>query len=163
MEVLFLVLLLLAHVLDCYGTHVCYITPNDDGQCPGNPCYTVDHYLQYPAIYFKSNTTFYFLQGIHTIDRPILAKTLKMSHLALVGQPPYSNNLTSNKSLGNMQPIIKCATRFAFSFYFARSILFANLTLISCGAEDSFIGYTAAVMFVLSTDVNIIGVSYALL
>ena len=159
MEVLFLVLLLLAHVLDCYGTHACYITPNDDGQCPGNPCYTVDHYLQYPAIYFKSNTTFYFLQGIHTIDRPILAKTLKMSHLALVGQPPYSNNLTSNKSLGNMQPIIKCATRFAFSFYFARSILIANLTLISCGAEDSFIGYTAAVMFVLSTDVNIIGVS----
>ena len=160
-EILFLILLQFAWVLDCYGTHMCYIKPNDNRECPGNPCYTIDHYLQYPATYFKSNTTFYFLQGTHRINQSIIAKSLKLSHshLALVGQSPYPNNLTSNTTLGNMQPVIKCATRFAFSFYFAQSILIANLSFISCGAVDPFIGFTAALIFVFTTDVNIIGVS----
>lgn len=45
--------------------------------CPGQPCFTLNYYNNHSSNYFKSNSTFKFLAGIHYVDKPIMFKAVK--------------------------------------------------------------------------------------
>ena len=40
--------------------------------CPGQPCFTLNYYNNHSNEYFKSNSMFKFVAGIHHVDKPIM-------------------------------------------------------------------------------------------
>ena len=45
-----------------------FVTPSKNVTCPSQPCLTFSDYAREPNQYFKNNTTFMFLSGIHQLD-----------------------------------------------------------------------------------------------
>ena len=50
-----------------------YVVPTEPANtsCPGYPCLTLNQYTKNSESYFKSNTVFTFLPGIHPMERPL--------------------------------------------------------------------------------------------
>ena len=142
----------------CDGRSVYYVKPSADGQCPDDPCYTLGEYLRY-RVFSQSNATFYFLQGMHTIDRAGMENIIAVSHLSFVGinwQSPF-NNISSDSSI-QLPVIIKCDADFGLLFLNTASILVTNIT-IYCGAELSYPPeFRAAISFLNSSAIEIVGV-----
>ena len=72
-------LLLLIPVLSLCGATEYYVRPTEptDTSCPGQPCLTLSQYSNDSDHYFKSNTVFKFLPGIHHIDKHIQFKNVQ--------------------------------------------------------------------------------------
>ena len=64
-------LLLLATVISQCGTTEYYVKPTDptNTSCPGQPCLTLNQYINNSSHYIQSNVVFIFLPGKHVIDR----------------------------------------------------------------------------------------------
>ena len=50
---------------------VLYVKPTESTPCPGEPCHTLDEYVQNGSQYFVSDTTVEFLQGTHNLSQPL--------------------------------------------------------------------------------------------
>ena len=66
-------LLLLVPVLSFCGATQYYVTPTEptNTSCHAQPCFTLNHYTNHSDRYFKSNTVFKFLPGMHLMNRPL--------------------------------------------------------------------------------------------
>ena len=140
----------------CYERRVYYVKPSADGQCPDNPCYTLGGYLSISGFFSQSNTTFYFLQGIHAVDRAGMENIIAVTHLSLVGM--YWQSPSNNGSSSRLPVIIKCNTDFGLLFQNTASILVTNITIIYCGTELTHSPvFKAALSFLNSSDIEIVG------
>ena len=45
-----------------------YVRPSDNATCPGHPCFLFSEYTTEVNEYFKDNTTFLFMDGIHILN-----------------------------------------------------------------------------------------------
>ena len=74
-----------------YSTSQCrasvlYVRPTEGSNtsCPHSPCLTLNEYANSSETYFKSNTIFLFLPGVHQLDSPVVFEQLtNISLLAL--------------------------------------------------------------------------------
>jgi len=83
MNILIIALLLLAVPSSTEGD-VYYVKPDSyTSLCP-KPCHTLRHYVQNTSAYFKSNTTFHFLSGHHTLSQTVKVESIK--NLTLMGK-----------------------------------------------------------------------------
>ena len=141
----------------CYERRVYYVKPSADGQCPDDPCYTLGGYLSISGFFSQSNTTFYFLQGIHAVDRAGMENIIAVTHLSLVGM--YWQSPSNNGSSSRLPVIIKCNTDFGLLFQNTASILVTNITIIHCGTELTHSPvFKAALSFLNSADIELVGI-----
>ena len=81
--------------------------------CPGQPCFTFNYYNNYSRIYYRSNSTFTFLSGVHYVDKPVLFKAVRnISLKSYVHDQQIEVNLVSNfmtreKLSSILYPVIK--------------------------------------------------------
>ena len=148
----------------CYADFVFYIKPTDAGQCPGNPCHVLGHYLQNSHKYFlRSNIIFYFLQGNHIVNEsnPSAVRIVEVSNVSFVGLywQPYFSNFSNSGSLDEIPAVINCTTRYGFHFISTNLILVTNLTFSQCGSAIlQPRGFSVTIAFQKSSNVNIVGV-----
>ena len=87
-------ILLLTFLVQCRA-NVLYVKPTSSGDtnasCPDGPCLTFNQYIKHSEIYFKSNTLFLFLPGVHQVS---LAATFReMSNVSLLA---YNDEMSTN-------------------------------------------------------------------
>ena len=51
-----------------------YVRPNATSVCPGEPCLTLDEYMEYNDTYITSNTVFKLLPGQHNLTRSFVVR-----------------------------------------------------------------------------------------
>ena len=73
-----------------------FVTPNEDTPCPALPCHTLSHYLENTTLYFTSNTTISFLQGVHEINKSEM-RTENVINLTLTGYSSHAAKITCVK------------------------------------------------------------------
>ena len=116
------------------ATKITFLLSQKDGECPSNPCHSLSYYLDHPH-FFGSNTTFYFLQGIHTIEKSDSMMIKSVSHLTFRGSKGQlflnESHQATAETLGNV--VINCTGRFGFFFVDTTSVLITSITLIHCG------------------------------
>ena len=61
--IVFLVLTLKVHHSQQKDTY--YVKPHENTTCPGDPCLTLEEYMEHAGIYFDSNVEFVFISGKH--------------------------------------------------------------------------------------------------
>ena len=69
-----LLLVLLVPVISRFESAEYYIRPTaltTNTSCPGQPCLTLNHYMNNTSHYIQSNTVFNFLPGKHVLKRPL--------------------------------------------------------------------------------------------
>ena len=55
-----------------------YVRPSEPIiSCPGQPCLTIDYYTNNSHHYFKSNSVFIFLPGLHHVNEPVRFREIK--------------------------------------------------------------------------------------
>ena len=157
-QILLLIMLQMVCISLCYKNY--YVKSNNDGQCPDNPCHNLSYYLDHPH-FFQSNTTFYFLQGIHTIEKSDSIMIKSVSHLTFSG---YKKKILFNdsaeaaaKTLGKV--VINCTGRFGFFFVDTTSVLITSITLSHCGTvhvnEFDTTYFSTAITFVESSNIRV--------
>lgn len=65
-------------VLSCVSTPgIRYIKPENaiNSSCPGQPCLTLDRYIEYQGTFFTAGSTFVFLPGNHSLQSTIYLKS----------------------------------------------------------------------------------------
>ena len=109
-----------------------YVHPsNDDSNCPSNKtCRTLDYY--YENDYFKSNTTFYFIDGIHVIPSHQTYLFINLTNLMLQGLGRREQGF--HETVMQSTTIITCESRTAnILFMFSSNITLQSLTVRECG------------------------------
>ena len=84
--VLFAVVLTALGTLQCEAATEYYVRPShvSDTFCPGEPCHTWTKYtVSHTDQYFHSNTTFWFIPGIHHMNMTLHVSNV--SNISLVG------------------------------------------------------------------------------
>ena len=83
--VLFAVVLTALGTLQCEAATEYYVRPShvSDTFCPGEPCHTWTEYVSHTDQYFHSNTTFWFIPGIHHMNMTLHVSNV--SNISLVG------------------------------------------------------------------------------
>ena len=105
----------------CYESHVYYVKPSNDNQCPNTPCYTFGHYLQSSNEYFQSNTIFYFLQGSHRLGEIGSVYITAVKKLVFTGFE--WQNFSTPEPLGKLPVVINCTAKFGMSFVNSESVV----------------------------------------
>ena len=113
---------------------VYYVHPNgDDSSCPNqsnNSCYTLDYYYQ--KDYFNSNTTFYFIEGIHIIPSYQTYLISNVTNLTLQGLGRREEGF--HETVMQSTSIITCESRTSnIIFMFSSNITLQSLTIKQCG------------------------------
>ena len=111
-----------------------YVHPNgDDSSCPSqsnNSCYTLDYY--YRKDYFNSNTTFYFIEGIHIIPSHQTYLIFGVTNLTLQGLGRREQGF--HETVMQSTAIITCESRTSnIIFMFSSNITLQSLTIKQCG------------------------------
>ena len=65
-------LALLCIAVSASATTQLYVASSTSATCPGQPCLTLSEYLNNTAQYFTSNTSFWFLEGEHHLNKPLI-------------------------------------------------------------------------------------------
>ena len=142
----------------CYESHVYYVKPSDDNQCPNTPCYTFEHYLQSSKDYFQSNTIFHFLQGSHRLGEIGSVYITAVKNLVFTGFE--WQNFTTPEPLGKLPVVINCTAKFGMSFVNSESVVISNITFNFCGTEFLFqIPTVSVIYFLWSSDIVIADVT----
>ena len=68
------------------SAHLCYVLPNNSSplSCPGQPCLTMEQYIQLAGTYIISGSTFTFLSGNHSLESVV--NLANISDLTLSGE-----------------------------------------------------------------------------
>ena len=160
----------------CFAEHVYYVTPSLNKACPSTvsseTCQTLGHYVNKSDDYFQSDTTFFFLSGIHWLNVEELVTIKGITGLRMIGD---SQLVPSSQSFLPMEPstVISCNTSGGgFVFGIVESLLIANLSFMHCGADVSKVVHqfpyvpqqadlhnlTVALGFFLVEDLDLFGV-----
>ena len=121
----------------CVAEHVYYVTPNSETACPSTPCHNLSYYTAFPQqwMYFRSNTTFQFLPGIHTLDTDGLVHISSENNIALKGHPRHEVSPPESKISFQPSSKIWCTKPAGFMFEFVENLLIANLSFTNCGSS----------------------------
>ena len=116
-----------------------YVHPNgDDHSCPSqsnNSCYTLDYY--YRKDYFNSNTTFYFIEGIHIIPSYQTYLIFGVTNLTLQGLGRREQGF--HETVMQSTTIITCESCTSnIIFMFSSNITLKSLTIKQCGRSLFF-------------------------
>ena len=78
-------LFLTFHVVGTAGGML-YVRPTDasNTSCPSQPCLTLDQYISSSETYFKSNSWFLFIPGLHQVSASVIFRELKNVSLSTV-------------------------------------------------------------------------------
>ena len=158
-QVLLLIMLQMVCVSLCYKNYI-YVKTNNDGECPSNPCHSLSYYLDHPH-FFQSNTTFHFLQGIHTIEKSDSMMIKSVSHLTFRGSKGKLFFNDSSPATAETA-VINCTGRFGFFFANTTSVLITSITLIHCGTvhinEFDTTNFSTAITFFESSNIRVVDV-----
>ena len=150
---LFLPLCLALCVPLCTGQSVLtyFVTPNTSTHCPGDPCYNLTTYVQNPAKYLQSYSTFILLPGVHYLDSKGPAIFQNLVNLQLrasddcslmsrnistivhqYGFVPYASDESISFSESSVQ--ILCNNPSGLAFINITNLILYNLTILNCGS-----------------------------
>ena len=132
--VLLLLLIVIAVLRTASGANttgsVYYIVANNDTSCPlmkNATCESLEYYMNDTKQYFTSNTTFYFMEGVHIIGHYQSLLIHQVSNLTLIGHQEVHHD-TQPKA------VIKCASPTSnILITFSNNITVINLTITNCG------------------------------
>lgn len=121
----------------CVAEHVYYVTPNTETACPSTPCHNLSYYTAFPQqwMYFRSNTTFQFLPGIHILDTDGLVHISSVNNIALKGHPGHEVSPPESKIPFQPSSKILCTKPAGFMFELVENLLIANLSFTNCGSS----------------------------
>ena len=114
-------------------SNVYYIVGNSGTSCPlmkNVTCESLGYYIKDSEQYFTSNTTFYFLEGVHIINDFKTLLVNNVSNLALVGQE------AKDQGQNDTQPkaVIKCSSPTSnILITLSNHITIKSLTITNCG------------------------------
>ena len=100
-----------------------FVTPNEDTPCPALPCHTLFHYLENTTLYFTSNTTINFLQGVHEINKSGMLLIENVNNLTLTG---YSVSSSHAAKITCMKPAV-------LTFFNIINLVLKHLSILECG------------------------------
>ena len=100
-----------------------FVTPNEDTPCPALPCHTLSHYLENTTLYFTSNTTISFLQGVHEINKSEVLLIENANNLTLTG---YSVSSSHAAKITCMKPAV-------LKFSNIINLVVKHLSIFDCG------------------------------
>ena len=100
-------------------TRISYVTASSDVSCPGQPCLTLEDYLQDQTMYFSDNLTMEFLPGDHLMSTG--AEIANLAWFSLLGK----------------DSTILCNGTGYFSFTNVLNVEISGLQFISCGFNNS--------------------------
>ena len=85
----------------CAGESIQYVSPNAPSSeaCPGQPCLTLDQYIQNNSRYFTTGATFVFLPGNHSLETLLNVTSV--------------SNITFTSENDSTAVIVECTTRVA--------------------------------------------------
>ena len=86
------------------------------------PCLTLSTVAGNTTAYFTSHSVFYFLPGIHTVNKTTWVTVEGVDNVTLVGN-----------SLGTGYATVECNGRLSFSFATVRHVSISNMEFFSCG------------------------------
>ena len=140
-----LLLVCVAVFLSPTASTVYYVVADGGQPCPLNvTCHKLSYYISRPLQYFRNNTDFLFLKGIHQLDEegPATLKFFYIQNLTFQGEHDFTKNLNKPKVQANH--VIHCTHgRGGFSFFHS-SVTFETLTISNCGALE---GYDTVALF----------------
>ena len=131
--------------------HVYYVQTTTKGgillpsmQCPGNPCHPLTYYLQRSDQFFRSDSVFYFMSGVHLfqIDRRLIDNSVMISdvqNLALIGSSYVTRRPTSVET--SHFTVVEPTTHLVCNSYNPAALVIinvanlkiANIALSGCG------------------------------
>ena len=102
-----------------------YVRPEGFHDCQANiTCRSIWEYSENATNYFTSNTTVYFLPGVHSINKTMALLVSNVSNISL-------------KSYDSQQPIeIQCNGNAAFHFMNITNLSITNMQFIGCSFKD---------------------------
>ena len=146
--------ILISLIAPVTANQIHYIKPNDNTTCPLEPCQELSYYMENSYL-LQSHTTYYFLEGTHSLEREGLLKLFWKTNLTLTGEsisiPPVSN-LTEY----NPPSRIMCTGRGGFAFLFSTDIIISNLIFVNCGAKVPYFDAMIYSVLYFQTTTNII-------
>ena len=112
-----------------------FVSPTDGGECPREQhCHTLQTYLQDVGHYFRSNTIFHFLPGIHRVSWSNSTSLIVSDISDLVLSGPLSDT--------NLPVVsIECNWNLEFCFTKVRNLTISNIELHKCGFSTTQIIY----------------------
>ena len=139
-----------------------YVQAPGGASCPLNTtCYDLSFYARQADIYFTSDSFFYFLEGKHSLDQPVIINginTIKMQGIAEIQQ-------TADENIKQSTAEIHCSNQTnGISFINSSDISMCNLTFINCGIQLSQLSYLnnhnyTALFFGNVTDITLYQIS----
>ena len=139
-----------------------YVQAPGGASCPLNTtCYDLSFYARQADIYFTSDSFFYFLEGKHSLDQPVIINginTIKMQGIAEIQQ-------TADENIKQSTAEIHCSNQTnGISFINSSDISMCNLTFINCGIQLSQLSYLnnhnyTALLFGNVTDITLYQIS----
>ena len=143
MQTTHFVLLLLTVAVSTFAFDY-YVVPEDSQFCPPDKeCHNLSYYILYFEDYFTTNSTIFFLEGEHTLEREdhVLVRGIDSLGLRLIGQGQWVEG--SEKTVWLSTVIINCTKgRGGFSFHDSKNIVIEMLTMINCGSSDPMYQYS---------------------
>lgn len=111
--------------MDTVGARELYVIPDGFHDCQVNrTCSSILEYSENATHYFTSNTTAYFLPGIHSINKTMALLVSNVSNISL-------------KGCDSQHPIkIQCHGNAAFHFTNITNLSITNLQFIGCNYKD---------------------------
>ena len=98
-----------------------FVKPNNDTQCPSDPCLTLSQYVEQVDRYFVSNTTLQFLAGDHVLQGDSLVATQNITKFIMAGAANRRSRIVCNGATG-------------LSFLNVSYLQVYNLSFVYCGA-----------------------------
>ena len=131
--------------------HIYYVQSTTKGgivlpsmQCPGIPCYPLTYYLQRSDQFFKSDSVFYFMSGVHLfqiderlIDNSVMIRDVQ--NLALTGNSYVTRRPMSVESIHitvvepTTQLVCNPHTPAALAIINVTNLKIANIAFSGCG------------------------------
>ena len=130
-QVILLLLLNTCTAEDATNGHINYVRPTNVTNCPlhTQPCHTLEQYVGNTSEYFKSNTVFYFLNGLHDLHTHITIKDIVNMTLT-----SYSARCSMQERPIAIATVIHCEQGVgSFSFFNVTNLTIDNLKFVSCG------------------------------
>ena len=142
-------LLLLATVISQCGATEYYVRPTEptNTSCPGQPCLTLNQYINNSSHYIQSNVVFTFLPGKHVLERPLEIRNVHNVTLKGISDRLRSDEYTQIVAQFSCWSNYQCSNESAR----VRALL-SDLPLEDC----------SVIKLINVSDVNIIGTSVAI-
>ena len=121
---------------------------NSEYVCPLEPCLILDDYLQESEMYFRSDSTFVFLPGIHHMEINLRLKNV--SRISWIG---IAKSVSQNISAINLVHLTKIVV------IESSNITITDLIFISSGSQDQDRIFSAT-LFYLSQNISIFNVVF---